>query len=105
MFVREQKLLTEVQSELLKLLPFSLLGFDTDNDSVFINETVRDYCAEAGVEFTRPRPYRKNDQAWVEQKNCAVVRRTLAYRRYEGLQAAAALAELYRSLRLFVNFF
>ena len=50
-------------SELRKLLPFPLLGFDTDNDGVFMNETVRTYCAEAGVEFTRCRPYRKNDQA------------------------------------------
>ena len=103
--VREQKLLTAVLSEMRKVLPFGLLGFDTDNNSVFMNETVRDYCAAAGVEFTRSRPYRKNDQAWVEQKNGAVVRHTVGYRRYEGLEAAAALAELYRSLRLFVNFF
>ena len=103
--VREQTLLTEVLSEMRKLLPFPLLGFDTDNDCVFMNETVRDYCKEAGVEFTRCRPYRKNDQAWVEQKNGAVVRHTVGYRRYEGLEAAAALTRLYRSLRLFVNFF
>ncbi len=103
--VREQNLLTEVLSEMRKLLPFPLLGFDTDNDSVFMNETVRDYCAGAGVEFTRCRPYRKNDQAWVEQKNGAVVRHTVGDRRYEGLEAAAALARLYKSLRLFVNFF
>lgn len=105
MLVREQRLLTEVLSELRKVLPFALVGFDTDNDSVFMNETVRDYCTEAGVEFTRSRPYRKNDQAWVEQKNGAVVRHTVGYRRYEGLEAAAALADLYRSLRLFANFF
>jgi hypothetical protein len=61
--VREQKLVREVLSELRKVLPFPLLGFDTDNDSVFMNETVRDYRTEAGVEFTRSRPYRKNDQA------------------------------------------
>src|SRR5271154_1664296 len=42
---------------------------ETDNDSVFMNETVQSYCKEAGVEFTRCRPYRKKDQAWVEQKN------------------------------------
>jgi hypothetical protein len=41
-------------------MPFPLLGFDTDNDSVFINETVQSYCKEAGVEFTRCRHYRKN---------------------------------------------
>ena len=74
LLVREQQLLTEVLTELRQLLPFPLLGFDTDNDSVFMNETVRDYCQEARVAFTRWRPYRKNDQAWVEQKNGAVVR-------------------------------
>src|SRR3954470_7595923 len=105
LLVREQRLLTEVLTEVRKLLPFALLGFDTDNDSVFLNETVRDYCQAAGVVFTRCRPYRKNDQAWVEQKNGAVVRRIVGYRRLEGLEAAAALAELYRSVRLFVNFF
>jgi hypothetical protein len=105
LLVREQALLTEVLGEVRKVLPFPLLGFDTDNDSVFLNETVRDYCGAAGVEFTRCRPYRKNDQAFVEQKNGAVVRRAVGYRRLEGLEAAAALAELYRSLRLFVNVF
>jgi hypothetical protein len=86
-------------------MPFALLGFDTDNDSVFMNETVKTYCDEAGLVFTRCRPYRKNDQAWVEQKNGAVVRQTVGYHRYEGLEAAAALARLYATLRLFVNFF
>ncbi len=103
--VREQSLLTAVLSEVRNMLPFPLLGFDTDNDSVFLNETVRDYCEAAGIEFTRCRPYRKNDQAWVEQKNGAVVRRAVGYRRFEGLEAAVALAGLYRSLRLFVNYF
>jgi len=105
LLVREQHLLTEVLSEVRKRMPFALLGFDTDNDSVFMNETVKAYCEEAGLVFTRCRPYRKNDQAWVEQKNGAVVRRTVGYRRYEGLEAAAALARLYTALRLFVNFF
>jgi hypothetical protein len=105
LLVREQRLLTEVLGELRKLLPFALLGLDTDNDSVFMNETVRDYCQQVGIEFTRCRPYRKNDQAWVEQKNGAVVRRAIGYRRFEGLEAAAALARLYAAMRLFVNFF
>jgi hypothetical protein len=105
LLVREQRLLTEVLSEIRKLLPFALLGLDTDNDSVFMNETVRDYCLAAGVEFTRCRPYRKNDQAWVEQKNGSVVRRVVGYRRFEGLESAAVLARLYGAMRLFVNFF
>jgi hypothetical protein len=69
-----------------------------------MNETVKTYCDETGLVFTRCRPYRKNDQAWVEQKNGAVVRQAVGYRRYEGLEAAAALARLYAALRLFVNF-
>ena len=105
LLVREQRLLTEVLSEMRKLLPFALLGLDTDNDSVFMNDTVRDYCLAAGVEFTRCRPYRKNDQAWVEQKNGSVVRRAVGYRRFEGLEVAAVLARLYGAMRLFVNFF
>lgn len=102
---REQRLLVEVLTEMRRLLPFELLGFDTDNDSVFMNETVRDYCGTAGIEFTRCRPYRKNDQAHVEQKNGAVVRRLVGYRRLEGLAATTALAQLYAKSRLFVNFF
>jgi transposase len=53
---------------------------------VFLNETVQSYCKEAGIEFTRCRPYRKNDQAWVEQKNGAVVRHIVGYRGYQGLR-------------------
>jgi len=105
LLVREQVLVTEVLEEIRRVLPFALLGFDTDNDTAFMNETVQAYCAAAAVEFTRCRPYRKNDQAWVEQKNGAVVRRMVGYRRLEGLEEAAALAELYGAVRLFVNFF
>jgi hypothetical protein len=105
LLVREQTVLIAVLSEVRKRMPFPLLGFDTDNDSVFINETVQSYCKDAGVAFTRCRPYRKNDQAWVEQKNGVVVRRIVGYRRYVGLEAAAALSRLYISVRLFVNFF
>src|SRR5713226_6998831 len=105
LLVREQGLLVEVLTEMREHLPFAVLGFDTDNDSVFMNETVQEYCRIAGVEFTRCRPYRKNDQAWVEQKNGSVVRRMVGYRRFEGLEAAATLAHLYARVRLFVNFF
>jgi hypothetical protein len=101
LLVREQRLLTNVLTELRRLMPFPLLGFDTDNDSVFMNETIRDYCQAEGIVFTRCRPYRKNDQAFVEQKNGAVVRRIVGYRRLEGVEAAKALARLYATTRLF----
>ncbi|QRM33065.1 hypothetical protein [Microvirga sp. VF16] len=81
-----------------------LVGSDTDNDSVFMNETVRDYCRHQEIAFTRSRPYRKNDQAFVEQKNGAIVRHVVGYRRFERIPAAAALSRLYASLHLFVIF-
>ena len=70
-----------------------------------MNETVAAYCHAQGIPCTRSRPYHKNDQAWVEQKNGSVVRRLVGYRRLEGLAAAAALSRLYAASRLFVNFF
>lgn len=105
LLVREQTLLVGVLREVRARMPFPLLEFDSDNDSVFINETVRDYCLAEGVAFTRCRPYRKNDQAHVEQKNGAIVRRIVGYRRFEGMAAARELAALYARTRLFVNAF
>jgi len=102
---REQRLLGEVMTALRPALPFPLLGFDTDNDSVFMNETIKGWCEAAQVAFTRSRPYRKNDQAYVEQKNGAIVRRMVGYRRYAGIVAARELAHLYSGMRLYVNFF
>lgn len=103
--VREATLVVEAVTRLRATLPFRLRGFDTDNGSEFLNETVFAYCKSNEIEFTRSRPYRKNDQAWVEQKNGAVVRRLVGYRRLEGLAAAEALTRLYAASRLFVNFF
>jgi hypothetical protein len=56
-------------------LPFAMLGVDSDNDSAFMNQSVLDYCKGRGLVQTRSRAYRKNDQAWVKQKNGSVVRR------------------------------
>jgi hypothetical protein len=86
-------------------LPIPLLGIDSDNDSAFINETLLNYCRNNSIEFTRSRPFRKNDQAWVEQKNGAVVRRFVGYKRFSGVVAGQALAHLYHNVRLYVNYF
>ncbi len=64
-----------------------------------------EYCLSQGIELTCSRPYRKNDQAWIEQKNGAVVRKLLGYKRFEGIAAAKAITRLYGASRLFVNFF
>jgi hypothetical protein len=66
--VREGSLIVEALAQLRATMPFPLRGFDTDNGGEFINDAVLAYCTESGIEFTRSRPYRKNDQAWVEQK-------------------------------------
>jgi len=82
-----------------------MLGLDVDNDSAFINQTVVDYCKERKIELTRSRAYKKNDQAWIEQKNGSVVRRLVGYGRLEGAAAAQALSMLHEAARLYVNFF
>ena len=103
--VREGTLIVDAIERLRTSMPFPLLGVDTDNGSEFLNETLLAYCEKHGIEFTRSRPYRKNDQAWVEQKNGAVVRRLIGHRRLEGVVAADGLSRLYAASRLFVNFF
>jgi hypothetical protein len=70
--VREQTVVVEGIGMIRRQLPFVLLGLDTDNDNVFMNETLQTYCREQQLYWTRSRPSRKNDQAWVEQKNGAV---------------------------------
>lgn len=87
------------------VLPITLLGLDTDNGSEFINYELFQYCEREKITFTRSRPYKKNDQAHVEQKNGSVVRRSVGYDRFEGAEAWNCLMNLYRVLRLYVNFF
>ena len=87
------------------LLPFPLLGVDTDNGSEFINHEILKFCEDNQITFTRSRAYRKNDQAHVEQKNGSVVRRIVGYDRFEGRAAWEALGEMYRILRVYINFF
>jgi hypothetical protein len=88
-----------------KQLPFDLLGIDSDNGSEFINDLLYRYCLNHEITFTRSRPYKKNDQAHVEQKNWSVVRRTVGYDRLESQEQFALLESIYQDLRLYVNFF
>ena len=103
--VRDSGLLVETLERIRLGLPFALRALDVDNGSEFINETLINYCLSHGIELTRSRPYRKNDQAWIEQKNGAVVRKLLGYRRFQGIASAQAITRLYGASRLFVNFF
>jgi hypothetical protein len=86
-------------------LPFDLLGIDSDNGSEFINDLLYRYCLNEKITFTRSRPYKKNDQAHVEQKNWSVVRHTVGYDRLDSDKQFAILQSIYKDLRLYVNFF
>src|SRR5829696_9017667 len=84
-------------------LPFPLLGIDSDNGSEFLNAHLVRWCEQEQLTFTRSRPYWKNDQAHVEQKNWSVVRRLLGYDRYETEGELALLQCVYQGLRLWTN--
>jgi hypothetical protein len=102
---REQSLVIEALDIIRQQFPMPIRGIDSDNDSAFINETLLDYCERAKIEFTRSRPYCKNHQAWIEQKNGSEVRRFVGYERHSGLIAGQCLARLYKMVRLYVNYF
>jgi hypothetical protein len=95
----------EALQKVRKNLPFLLLGLDSDNGSEFINDYLLRYCRQEQITFTRSRPYRKNDNCFVEQKNYSVVRRAVGYGRYDTDEQCALLNELYSYLRLYTNFF
>jgi hypothetical protein len=86
-------------------LPFDLLGIDSDNGGEFINDLLYRYCLNEHITFTRSRPYQKNDQAHVEQKNWSVVRHLIGYDRLESDEQLALLQSIYQDWRLYVNFF
>ena len=92
--LRNQSLVVEAFSLVETKLPFAKWGIDTDDDSAFMNQTVFDHCNARGLEQTRSRAYKKNDQAWVEQKNGAIVRRLVGYGRLSGLATARKDGEI-----------
>jgi hypothetical protein len=102
---KAQRWTFEALLDIQATLPFPLLGLDSDNGSEFINDQLFRYCTERGITFTRSRPYRKNDNCFVEQKNWPVVRQNVGYARYDTEPELRCLNELYSLLRLYGNFF
>src|SRR3989338_10590644 len=87
-------------------LPFKVIGVDSDSGGEFINWHLIKYCQATKKYFTRSRPDRKNDNAFIEQKNGARVRRWLGFGRYDTLEQVKLINDLYRNeLRLYTNFF
>jgi uncharacterized protein YueI len=102
---RTQQAVFEAIQAMRTRLPFLLLGIDSDNGSEFINDLLYQYCLSEKITFTRSRPYQKNDQAHVEQKNWSVVRRLIGYDRFETETEQNLLESIYENLRLYANFF
>ena len=102
---RSQPLVFAAIQAMRQRLPFPLLGLDSDNGGEFINDILYRYCQDEQVTFTRSRPYKKNDQAHVEQKNWSVVRHLIGYDRFETQEELQLLNSIYDDLRLYVNFF
>ena len=94
----------EALQALRQRLPFPVLGLDSDNGSEFINDQMRRFCVAEHITFTRSRPYRKNDNCYIEQKNWSIVRRAIGYARYESQAACDMLNELYRILHDYNNY-
>ena len=105
LLARDQALVLAGLEAIQRQLPFPIRGIDSDNDGAFINETLLEWTSLQGIEFTRSRAHRSNDQAYIEQKNGAVVRRFVGHHRYSGPLAGQMLVQLYQKLRLYVNYF
>ncbi|HSD50346.1 MAG TPA: transposase family protein [Candidatus Methylomirabilis sp.] len=103
---RGQQAVQQALEAMRQTLPFRLQGIDSDNGSEFINAHLVAYCQRHGIQFTRGRPYKKDDNAHIEQKNWTHVRKLLGYVRYDSPAAVAVMNALYRQeLRLFQNLF
>lgn len=92
--------------EIQAALPFSLRGINSDNGSEFINWHVGVWCARHEVQFSHSRPYKKDDNPFIEQKNWTHVRKLMGWDRYDTPEAVEAMNDLYRNeLRLWLNLF
>jgi hypothetical protein len=95
--------------EIEQRLPFPLCGIDSDNGTEFINTHLFNFCQQRAktstVQFTRSRPYKKDDNAHVEQKNWTHVRKLLGWDRYDSVEALNMINQLYQQLRIFQNLF
>lgn len=101
----QERILQGLQ-QIHRRLPYSLQGIDSDNGSEFINYQLLKYCTDHAIIFTRSRPYKKNDNAHIEQKNFTTVRQVLGYQRFDTEAVFELMKKLYRGpLRLYINFF
>ncbi len=102
---RSQQASEEGLKSIHQRCPFRIREIHPDNDTGLINDLLWEYCRRERIRMSRSRPYQKNDNAWVEQKNWTHVRKVVGYRRYDTLGELALLNQIYGVLRLYKNFF
>jgi hypothetical protein len=102
---RTQEATRDGMDRLRKRLPFRVLEIHPDNDTGMINDLMWQYCKKARIRMSRSRPYKKNDNAWVEQRNWTHVRKVVGYRRMDRAAELEVLRDLYAKLCLYKNFF
>lgn len=102
---RSQKATQESLEATRKRVPFRVREVHPDNDSGILNDLLWNYCRRHRIQMSRSRPYQKNDNAWVEQKNWTHVRKVVGYRRFTTEAECAILGALYEALADFRNFF
>jgi len=103
--VRSQHATKEGLSQMRPRFPFRILELHPDNDSALVNDLLWDWCGEQNIRLSRSRPYQKNDNAWVEQKNWTHVRKVVGYRRFDNTTELRLLNDIYGVLRMYKNFF
>jgi transposase InsO family protein len=102
---RGEQTVQRALNEIAEALPFRLRGVDSDNGSEFINWHLKGWCEQQKIQLTRGRPYKKDDNAHIEQKNWTHVRKLLGWERYDRQEAVEAINDLYGELRLWLNLF
>lgn len=102
--VRSQQAAKEGLSLIQPRFPFPIRELHPDNDSALVNDLLWDWCQGRRIRLSRSRPYKKNDNAWVEQKNWTHVRKVVGYRRFDSTDELRILNEIYAVLRLYKNF-
>jgi hypothetical protein len=103
---RGEEAVQRALNEIAGVLPFRLRGVDSDNGSEFINWHLKRWCEQKDIQMTRGRPYKKDDNAHIEQKNWTHVRKLLGWERYDTHEAIVAINDLYEhELRLWLNLF
>ena len=102
--VRSQHATKEALEQMRPRFPFRIREVHPDNDSALINDLLWDWCQQHRIRLSRSRPYKKNDNAWIEQKNWTHVRKVVGYRRYDKMSELRVLNEIYAVLRVYKNF-